>query len=197
MVTIGRSFSHLAFAAHSLPSTTLWSPASFKKTTSACWRQGILKSRPAVRCCQLLPQPYCGIIQKNVVVRPLGRAHCAPSPDGSSLDSLSKHHGLVDVLGEHSGSEPVRGGVAALYDLIERLELEDLLHGSEDLLLSDAHVVTHVREHGRLDEEAITPPHGVAPALHLGPLVLAGLEQVQDFGVLLLVNLRGSREVGI
>ena len=57
---------------------------------------------------------------------------------------------LVDVVGEDAGGEPEARLVRALDGLFDRLELEDALHRTEDLLARDRHLVLDAREHSRL-----------------------------------------------
>ena len=90
--------------------------------------------------------------------------------------------------------------------LIDALKLDDLLHGPEDLLASDAHVVGDVAEHlhstawiamdeehahGRLHEVARVRRLASA-TVQLGALLLARLDHLQDLAELLGVHLGAS-----
>ena len=74
--------------------------------------------------------------------------------------------------------------------------LEDLLDGSEDLLLGDAHVVGDVGEDGRLDEVAAVAV-ALAARQQAGALLLARLDQRQDLVELVLVDLRALLDVQV
>lgn len=56
------------------------------------------------------------------------------------------------------------------------------------LLLGNAHVICHIGENRGLDEVAFVPP-GASTTFQFSPLFLPTLNEVQDFIILVLVNL--------
>jgi hypothetical protein len=62
------------------------------------------------------------------------------------------------TLSDHSSAKSVGGGVGAVDDLVEVVELEDALHWAEDLLLRDGVLVLDVGEDGRLHEPSAAAP---------------------------------------
>ena len=92
-------------------------------------------------------------------------------------------------LSVNSGGESVVGVVASFNDLIERLELDDLHDRSENFFFCDSHVIFDSGEHSRFDVESLVAL-GRPSAFERRPFFFARLNQVQDFVVLLLVNLR-------
>ncbi len=98
------------------------------------------------------------------------------------------------------GAEAERGGVGALDQLVHVLEGDRGDDGTEDLLLRDAHVVLHAREHGRRDEEALRQRAfgGTATAgERLRAFLLADVEITGDALELLLGNERADLCIGI
>lgn len=74
----------------------------------------------------------------------------------------------------YGGSKTVGGAVADADGILLCLELGNAAHGAEDLLLHNLHVLSHVREDGRLDEEALVALAFTAGD-HLGAGLLAGI----------------------
>jgi hypothetical protein len=78
-----------------------------------------------------------------------------------------------------------------LIDLFNRMELDDLLHRTEDLFPSDAHVVGDIGENSRLDEES-HPVFLISTCHQAGAFLFAACNQFKNLLVLFGVNLNNT-----
>ena len=101
-----------------------------------------------------------------------------------------------DVAGPDRGGEAEGGGVGATNELFHVGKLQHREHGAEDLLAGDLHLVLHVGEHRRLDEEAAVA-HPLAAGGTGGAFRLARLDVAHDLVELGLVDLRPLLRAGI
>src|SRR5918999_93118 len=103
------------------------------------------------------------------------------------LGRAGEPHGLADVAGPNGGHQAVAGAVGNLERLLLVLDAQDREHGSEDLLLGDAHVGAHLVEDRRLHEVAavVAPPAELATADDDARALLAAAVQVTEHALLL------------
>src|SRR4029077_17947589 len=79
----------------------------------------------------------------------------AVDPYTTGFDSTSKPISSIVVASPYRGAQAVRRGVGKCERLFFRIECCNCYHGSENLLLKDAHLVVAF-EHRWLNEEAST-----------------------------------------
>lgn len=113
------------------------------------------------------------------------------NPNGAGSHVVGEQMRVSQIVRDDAGRQTVFGRVRPVDRLLQRLELQDLLARTEDLLLGDRVVVLHVREHRRLDEVAVAGvrPH-LAAGLQLGALLHTGLHERKDLLELRVVDLR-------
>uniref|UniRef100_A0A182QRK9 G-protein coupled receptors family 2 profile 2 domain-containing protein n=1 Tax=Anopheles farauti TaxID=69004 RepID=A0A182QRK9_9DIPT len=111
-------------------------------------------------------------------------------PNRAGTQSLHQIVHLIDILRKDGRCQPVVGFVRPLDHLVERFETYQLLHRAKDFFLRDRHVILHVRKHGRLDEETGQIRNLGSSRHQPGPLLLSGVDQTENFVVLILVHLR-------
>lgn len=114
-------------------------------TSEYCARPYSPNSRPIPLCLKppkgtLASSTSSGGVWDGETMPRTQRLHLKPpltavDPDGARAQPCGDGEGRVEALSEHSACEAKQGVVAALDDLLERLELEHAHNGSEDLLL--------------------------------------------------------------
>src|SRR5690606_33408999 len=85
--------------------------------------------------------------------RDLVREDAAVHADHARFDRLRDPEDPADVAGVEVGSEPELGGIRHLYRLLLGPEAKERRHRTERLLPGDPHLLGHVHEDRRLEEQ--------------------------------------------
>ena len=117
-------------------------------------------------------------------------------PDGPGAQRARRAVGARQIAGPHAGGQPVLDVVGDPVGLVLGGELEHPHHRTEDLLLSDRHLVAHPREDGRLVEVAAVAVAGASED-ELGALVAPDRDIALDALELLGRHDRAHLRVGI